>query len=69
MTKANHLNYTQPHLYVDKKLYAEYKTILKNAGLDLMAQSQLLFEKAIKAEIEAYENKPKNKNIKLLSEL
>ena len=69
MPKANHLNDTQPHLYVDKKLYAEYKAILKSAGLDLMAQSQLLFEKAIMSEIETYEKKPKTKEKKLLSEL
>jgi hypothetical protein len=66
--KTKYIETTQPHVYCDKNLYREYRNKLKALGRDLMQYNRLVFERAIKKELEALK-KLDNKTEKLISEL
>lgn len=58
------LTVTQPHVYCDKVLYKQYRKLVKAHNRDLTTHNTVIFENAVKREIEALEkeeNKPNTK--------
>lgn len=58
------LTVTQPHVYCDKVLYKQYRKLVKAHNRDLTTHNTVIFENAVKREIEALEAidpKPKQK--------
>lgn len=50
--------YTQPHVFCDKILYKKYSEIVKQSGKNIIEFNKLVFEKAVKEQIEAFEKMP-----------
>ncbi len=44
---------TQPHIYCEKELYNEYKSLVKSISRNLIKYNELVFENAVRREIEA----------------
>jgi hypothetical protein len=64
------LTKSQPHVFCDTPLYKEYRRLIKDKHRDLTVHNTLIFEKAVKEEIEALKtHKIDSKEDKTFSEL
>ena len=65
-----HESTSQPRIEIDKVLYKEYTKMLKSINKNIMIYNKLLFERAVRAELEAFNNlTPEKKQEILISDI